>query len=70
MIRYRVILKSLHTNQSITLKDGLFNMADADAWRKVWRTALGNKAWAEDRSSGTDTLHHLALTNEAYDETR
>lgn len=59
---YRIVLKSLEAEDQYIILDDALTRKDAEAKRKMWRTALGNKRWSIDRRPGLDTLSHLALT--------
>lgn len=62
MSRFNVVLKSLSTNERITLSTRPWSTRDAaEQSRKQWRKVLGGKNWTIDRRPGLDTLDQLAL---------
>jgi hypothetical protein len=68
-MKYRVILRSLkNPDEMITLNSDATSLDFAQQQRKMWRKALGDKKWTQDRRPGLDTLDHLTLSIEKANE--
>lgn len=63
-MKYKLILKSLDTDERITLQTDMVSREYAEQARKSWRRVLGGKFWTVDRRPGVDTLDSLAMTIE------
>jgi hypothetical protein len=68
-MRYKVVLRSLkNPNEMITLNSDSVSLDGAQQQRRMWRKALGDKKWTQDRRPGLDTLDHLTLSIEKANE--